>query len=41
MEVEVVGLAIGRLKNGNALPPWVALTFAGGKVVKRTEAQEI
>ncbi len=41
MEVKVVGLTIGCLKNGNALPPWVALTFTNGKVVKRTEAQEI
>ena len=41
MEVEIVGLAIGRLKNGNALPPWIAFTFTSGKVVKRTKAQEI
>ena len=37
VEVEIVGLAVGGLQNGNALPPRVLVAFAGGKVMQRAE----
>ena len=41
VEVEVIGLAIGRLQHGDTFAPGVVAALAGGEVVQRAQAEEI